>query len=201
MRRIVSLFLILAGIALPLLSSAPVRAGTLPNISGTWYMGGDHSKRCRITQSGDSITVENERGQTATGRFVDSSHITTSWPMSLHTSMGPRTQVDGHISPDLDTILWNNSTFWTRGGSTTGNDPDICGAWYMSADPSKRCDIRQHGNSLTLTNESGQTATGSFVNPRKISARWGFREIDGHLSHDLWRIEWSNGTYWTRGTN
>jgi len=201
MKRVASAFLILASVVLPLLPSAPARAGTLPNISGTWYMGGDHSKRCRITQSGNSITLTNERGQTATGHFTDPSNIATNWPSSLHTSLGPKTQVYGRISPNLDTILWNNSTFWTRGGSTTGKLPDISGTWYMGADPSKRCRIRQHGNSLTLTNESGQTATGSFTGARQISTRWNSRKIEGHLSSDLWRIQWSNGTYWTRGTN
>lgn len=199
MKRAVAIISALACMAFALGPPAPAQAGTLPNISGTWYMGGDHSKRCKIEQSGNSITLTNERGQHATGSFISPTHITTSWPASLYTSMGPRNQIDGRISGD--TILWNNSTFWTRGGSTTRGLPDISGNWYASADPSKLCHIRQHGNTLTLTNESGQTATGSFVNPRRIKARWGFREIDGHLSHDLWRIEWSNSTYWTRGTN
>jgi hypothetical protein len=199
MKRIVAAMSAFACLAFVLGLPAPSSAGTLPNISGTWYSGGDHSKHCTIHQSGDSITLTNERGQHATGSFVNPSHITTSWPTSLYTSMGPRTQIEGRISGD--TILWNNSTFWTRGGSTTGGLPDISGNWYASADPSKRCHIRQHGDTLTLTNESGQTATGSFVNARQIRARWGTTEIDGHLSRDLWRIQWSNSTYWTRGTN
>jgi hypothetical protein len=199
MKRVVAAMSMLACMAFVLGLPAKTNAGTLPNISGTWYMGGDHSKRCEIQQNGNSITLTNERGQTATGSFVDPSHITTSWPMSLYTSMGPRTQIDGRISGD--TILWSNSTFWTRGGSTTSGLPDLSGNWYASADPAKRCHIRQHGNSLTLTNETGQTATGSFVNSRQITAQWGMTKIGGHLSHDLWRIQWSNSTYWTRGTN
>ncbi len=199
MKRVVAIISTFACMAFVLGPTAQTNAGTLPNISGTWYSGGDHSKRCEIRQSGDAITLTNERGQVATGSFVDPSRITTSWPTSLYTSMGPRTQIEGRISGD--TILWNNSTFWTRGGSTTGALPDISGNWYSSADSAKRCHIRQHGDSLTLTNESGQTATGSFVNPRQITTSWGMTKIDGHLSHDLWRIQWSNSTYWTRGTN
>ncbi len=201
MKRVVAVISTLACMAFFMGPSATANAATLPNISGTWYSGGDHSKRCEIRQSGNSITLTNERGQAATGSFVDPSRITTSWPMSAYTSMGPQTQIEGRISPSLDTILWSNSTYWTRGGSTTGALPDISGTWYESGDPSKRCHIRQHGTSLTLTNASGQTATGSFVNPRQMKTRWGITEIDGHLSHDLWRIDWSNSTHWTRGTN
>lgn len=187
MKRVVAAISALACSALVLGPPIAARAGTLPNISGTWYMGGDHSKRCRIIQSGNSVTLTNERGQHATGSFVNPSQITTSW------------HVDGRISGD--TILWNNSTFWTRGGTTTGSLPDLSGNWYLSGDPSKRCHIRQQGKSLMLTNESGQSATGSFINPRQITTRWGRKKIDGSLSRDLWRIQWSNSTYWTRGTN
>ena len=199
MKRVVAVISALACIAFVLGPQAPATAGTLPNIGGTWYSGGDHSKRCTISQSGNSVTLTNERGQHATGSFVSPSHITTSWPTSLYTSMGPRQHIDGNISGD--TILWNNSTFWTRGGSTKGGLPDISGNWYASADPSKRCHISQHGNSLTLTNETGQTATGTLVNSRRITTRWRSAEFEGHLSHDLWRIQWTNSTYWTRGTN
>jgi hypothetical protein len=92
-------------------SPAPVHAGTLPDISGTWYSGGDRSKRCRIEQSGTSLTLRNEDGWTATGKFVNPSEITTTWG-----SFGSRTTVTGRISGDLQTIRWSNSTFWTRGG-------------------------------------------------------------------------------------
>lgn len=92
--------------------AAPLHAGTLPDISGTWYAGGDRSKRCRIEQSGSSLNLRNEDGWTATGRFVNPSEISTTWG-----SFGSRTTITGRISGDLQTIRWSNSTFWTRGGS------------------------------------------------------------------------------------
>lgn len=85
-----------------------ISAGTLPDISGTWYSGGDHSKRCYIEQSGTSVTLRNEDGQRATGRFVDPSTLETNWGYA---------RVRGAISTDLQTIRWSNSTFWTRAGS------------------------------------------------------------------------------------
>lgn len=84
-----------------------ITAGTLPDISGTWYSGGDHSKRCYIEQSGTSVTLRNEDGQRATGRFADPSTLETNWGYA---------RVRGTISGDLQTIRWSNSTFWTRAG-------------------------------------------------------------------------------------
>ncbi len=48
-----------------------VRAGTLPDISGTWYANGNPAARCTISQSGDSVSLTNEQGATATGSFVN----------------------------------------------------------------------------------------------------------------------------------
>ena len=100
---------------LSLWAPAPVHAGTLPDISGTWYAGGDRGKRCRIEQSGVSLTLRNEDGWTATGSFVNPSEITTTWG-----SFGSRTTISGRISGDLGTIRWSNGTYWTRGG---GSEP------------------------------------------------------------------------------
>jgi hypothetical protein len=92
---------------------ASLRAGTLPDISGTWYSGGDRSKPCAIEQSGSSLRLRNEDGQTATGRFVNPSEISTSWPGSF----GSRMTIVGRISGDLRTIRWSNATYWTRRGT------------------------------------------------------------------------------------
>lgn len=89
----------------------PSRAGTLPDISGTWFANGDSFKRCRIEQSGSSLTLRNEDGWTATGSFVNPSEITTTWG-----SFGSRTTITGRISGDLMMIRWSNGTYWTRAG-------------------------------------------------------------------------------------
>ncbi len=92
-------------------SPSPIHAGTLPDISGTWYAGGDRSKRCEIQQSGLTLTLRNEDGWKATGTFLNPSEISTKWG-----SFGSTTVV-GRISGDLQTIRWSNSTYWTRGGA------------------------------------------------------------------------------------
>ena len=39
---------------------------------------------------------------------------------------------------------------------------------------------------------------GSFVRRRDITTNWNGTVINGHLSRDGNRIDWSNGTYWVR---
>ncbi|MGC1380472.1 MAG: hypothetical protein WA814_05560 [Candidatus Baltobacteraceae bacterium] len=90
-------------------------AGTLPDISGTWYAQGSASKRCHISQSGLNVSFTNEIGDHAQGVFTDPSTLSAKWP-DWHNSMnaGPRTTYIGHISSDLTAIHWSNGTYWTR---------------------------------------------------------------------------------------
>jgi len=88
---------------------------------------------------------------------------------------------------------------WTE--VRAGTLPDISGRWYANGNPGAPCRISQSGTSVSLTNERGVTATGSFVNPSTLSTDWGFMNggrITGTISNDLRRITWSNGTYWSR---
>jgi hypothetical protein len=88
-----------------------VRAGTLPDITGTWYASGDTSKRCEISQSGTSVKLRNEQGRTATGTFSDPSTLTTDWGYFGGHS------IRGSISPNLRRIDWSNGTYWSRESS------------------------------------------------------------------------------------
>lgn len=88
-----------------------VRAGTLPDITGTWYANGDSSKRCEISQSGTSVSLRNEQGGTATGTFSDPSTLTTDWGYFGGHS------IRGSISANLRRIDWSNGTYWTRESS------------------------------------------------------------------------------------
>jgi hypothetical protein len=56
-----------------------------------------------------------------------------------------------------------------------------------------------NGLFLTFTNESGSTSSAHYigVDQNVVSAdQWGF--VQGTLSQDGTRINWSNGTYWAR---
>jgi hypothetical protein len=100
----------LAAAAFVLAVAGPTRAGTLPDITGTWFFAGDHFKRCHIEQFGTSVTLTNESGQTGRGTFVNSTTLSTTWS-GVH--------ITGNISSDLRTIRWSNGTYWTRDTSGT----------------------------------------------------------------------------------
>jgi len=155
---------------------------------GTWCAQGDPSKRTSITSNGVYFTLTNELGSTSIGRVTgaNGSQIEADeWQF-----------VTGTLSSDRKTISWTNGTYWTRCQSR--HHIDLRGAWYFGGDRSKPCRISQHGGSLTLQNESGQTASGSFTSKSTISTVWAGITITGTISHDRNRILWSNGTYWTR---
>ena len=76
-----------------------------PNVDGTWYRGGDHSKSCYIRQRKRNLSLTNEQGDSGTGNTEGRWHLTTYWA---------GTAVHGTISRDGNTIYWDNSTTWTR---------------------------------------------------------------------------------------
>jgi hypothetical protein len=103
--RIAAVF---ASLTIVFVVSTAVRAGTLPDISGTWYANGNPAAPCHITQSGRTVSLSNEQGTTATGHFVDPSTLSTDWGL---TNGG---QITGKISGDLRRIDWSNGTYWSR---------------------------------------------------------------------------------------
>ncbi len=76
-----------------------------PNLDGTWYRGGDHSQTCNIRQRKTNLRLRNESGQTANGSVDRRGHVTTYWS---------GTQIGGTLSPDGNTIYWDNGTSWSR---------------------------------------------------------------------------------------
>jgi hypothetical protein len=81
----------------------------------------------------------------------------------------------------------------------SGGNSGFQGAWCAQGDPTKQCSISNNGVFLTFTNENGDTSPGHFVGMSRnvVSAdQWNF--VQGTLSGDGSRIDWSNGTYWTR---
>ena len=71
-------------------------------------------------------------------------------------------------------------------------------AWYRDGNHSLACSIKQNKKNLTFTNESGQTARGSFLGPKHVTANWGGQTINGALVNNAGRINWDNGTSWSR---
>ncbi|HVR47338.1 MAG TPA: hypothetical protein VMT95_11985 [Candidatus Binatia bacterium] len=91
--------------------------------------------------------------------------------------------------------------FGTLTAVHAGTLPSISGTWYANDDVSAPCRISQGGTSVSLTNERGATATGHFVNPSTLDTNWGVfgsAHVTGRISNDLRRIDWRNGTFWSR---
>lgn len=155
---------------------------------GVWCAQGDPAKRTSITANGPFLTLTNEVGSTSSG------HV-----MGIKTPQIVADQwefVRGTLGPDGRSITWTNGTFWARCPSR--RPVDLRGTWYLGGDLSKPCHIDQRGASLSLRNESGQTASGSLTGKHSLSTVWSGTTITGRLTDHNRRILWSNGTYWTR---
>ena len=76
------------------------------------------------------------------------------------------------------------------------NARDLQGTWYMNGDRNKRTEINDNGRELQAKNENGQTSRLQMDRRGNVHAM-DWNGITGHLRGN--RIEWDNGTTWTRG--
>lgn len=208
-RCIRSALLLLAGAVLTLfpnndqlLSAAPIlQFNSGSGFIGAWCAQGDQNKRASISDKGGGfLTLTNENGDSAVGNVTGSNTVSA-----------PQWQfVTGTLSGDGRTINWSNGTYWARcrggsgggGGGGGGYRPptqvSLNGKWYPNGNRSLSCTIQQRHGNLSLTNEVGQSASGSFDSKRKITTNWDGNVIHGTVSSDGNRIDWDNGTYWIR---
>jgi hypothetical protein len=69
------------------------------------------------------------------------------------------------------------------------------GRWYFNGDPNKAAEINLHGRTFEARNENGQISKlqmDRYGNVRALD----WQGIRGNVRGD--RIEWDNGTTWTR---
>ncbi len=170
----------------------PQDFGQAARIAGDWCAQGDRNKHCSISNNGPFLSFTNEQGSTSSGHFTNMQQTEFSadqWQF-----------VKGTLSSDGLRIDWSNGTYWMRCGSSGGGGrrPNLDGTWYLNGNRSQRCAIRQKKGNLRLTNESGQTATGSFDSSRRITTYWSGQQIGGTISSDGNTINWDNGTSWSR---
>jgi hypothetical protein len=174
-----------------LAAPVPQDFGQASRIAGDWCAQGDKNKRCSISSNGAFLSFTNEQGSTSSGHFTNmqqSEFSADQWQF-----------VRGTLSSDGLRIDWTNGTYWMRcSGGGGGRRPNLDGTWYRDGNHSLRCTIRQKKGNLTLKNEVGQTANGSFDSSQRITTYWSGQRIDGTISSDGNRIDWDNGTTWTR---
>ena len=158
---------------------------------GAWCVQGDPSKQASISSNGPMLNLTNESGSTSIGNLQGNNQI-----------VAPEWQfVTGTLSGDGSRIDWSNGTFWARcynGGGGGRRAPNLNGRWYPNGNRSLSCSIQQRRGSLTLQNENGDRATGSFNGKWSVTTNWQGTSIAGTISRDGNRIDWSNGTYWIR---
>lgn len=78
------------------------------------------------------------------------------------------------------------------------NDNDVRhlqGRWYLNGDPNKPTDIHMNGRRLEATNEKGRTSRLEMDRRGDIRAS-DWQGLRGDVKGN--RIEWANGTTWTR---
>jgi hypothetical protein len=158
--------------------------------TGGWCAQGDPTKQASISDNGAFLTLTNENGDTSTGQYQGQNAIVApGWQF-----------VTGALSPDGSQISWSNGTFWARcdTGGGGGYRPNLTGIWNPQGNRNQSCSIHQHGNHLQLSNESGDQANGQITGKRKLTTNWNGTSIVGTVTANGNRINWDNGTYWTR---
>lgn len=159
---------------------------------GAWCAQGDPGKHCSISGNGVFLTLTNESGSTSPGNVQGGNQNVISAPGWQF--------VTGTLSADGSQINWSNGTYWARcsGGGGGHHRPNLSGTWYRDGNRSLSCSIKQRRGNLTLWNEQGQQANGSFKGKGSIITYWSGTRIKGTISPDGNSIYWDNGTSWTR---
>jgi hypothetical protein len=158
--------------------------------TGAWCAQGDPTKQASIADNGAFLTLTNENGDTSTGQYQGQNGIVApGWQF-----------VTGTLSQDGSQINWSNGTFWARCNTGGGGHQrlNLTGTWYAQGNRSQSCSIRQRGNNLQLSNQSGDNASGQITGKRQLTTNWNGTNIAGTVTANGNRINWDNGTYWTR---
>ncbi|HEY7001499.1 MAG TPA: hypothetical protein VH330_07140 [Candidatus Udaeobacter sp.] len=164
-------------------TSAPAYAGGVgfaASLNGRWYHRGQPTS-INVEADGRNLMIINENGQRSSG-YANS-------PYELEI---PSSRLTGRVGDGGQRISWSNGTTWTRQPHEHGSDSGqgLSGRWYHDGKPTN---ISVSGQSVTITNEVGQSSSGSMSG--NDIAIGGLR---GQVSHNGRRISWSNGTEWTR---
>jgi hypothetical protein len=161
---------------------------------GQWCAQGDPTKQTSITSNGGVFfNLTNEQGDTSPGTLQGPNVMSApGWQF-----------VTGTLTPDGSQINWSNGTNWQRcnnggGGGGGWRRPRIEGTWYRSGNRSQRCSIRRRGDTYRLTSETNDTATASWDSRHQLTTNWSGTIITGIVTNSGNRINWDNGTFWTR---
>jgi hypothetical protein len=151
------------------------------NLLGKWYSNGERDKPVEIRTLRRGLQAKNEHGATSRLETRGNNVRALDWEGGLR----------GHIRQD--TIEWANGTTWTRAPSRRR---DLTGTWYLNGARDQRVEIVSSRDGLQAKNERGQTSRIQSARDGDIRALDWEGGLRGDVKRD--RIEWRNGTTWTR---
>jgi hypothetical protein len=159
-------------------------SGFAVGLDGRWYHDGNATS-INVAPDGRTLTIFNEQGRRSDGYATSPREIEI-----------PSLGIRGHVSHSRQRISWTNGTEWTRearrGGPESSQARELSGRWYHDGKPTSIS--VSFGGSVMITNEQGQSSSGSMFG-NEIVLSGGLR---GHVDHAGQRISWSNGTEWKR---
>jgi hypothetical protein len=153
------------------------------NLVGTWYSNGERDKPVQIFSSRKGLQAKNENGQTSRLEVHGSNVRALDWEGGLR----------GHVKGDR--IEWPSGSMWSRTPSRHGS-ADLAGTWYLNGDRNKKVEITSSKDGFQAKNEHGQTSRLRVDRDGDVRALDWEGGLKGDLKRD--RIEWQNGTTWTR---
>jgi hypothetical protein len=151
------------------------------NLLGKWYSNGERDKPVEIRASRRGLQARNEHGATSRLETRGNNVRALDWEGGLR----------GHFR--RDTIEWANGSTWTRSPS---HRRYLTGTWYLNGAHDKRVEIVSSRYGLQARNERGQTSRIQTVRDGDIRALDWEGGLRGDVKRD--RIDWQNGTTWTR---
>jgi len=151
------------------------------NLVGKWYSNGERDKLVEIRSSRRGLQARNEHGATSRLETRGNNVRALDWEGGLR----------GHIK--RDTIEWANGSMWTRAPS---HSRDLAGTWYLNGARDKRVEIISSPDGLQARNERGHTSRIQTARDGDIRALDWEGGLRGDVRRD--RIDWQNGTSWTR---
>jgi hypothetical protein len=163
----------------------PSTTGLCGNLAGEWkgnFRGGGATL---IEQNGATLFLTNEMGQRVAGTCNGGVIHAPEW-----------NNLFGDIRDNGSTIAWRNGTTWTR-IAKNGLPPQVTflGTWRRGAGSPR---IEGTEPEFTCFNEHGASSRCVVLERNRIKAIDWEGGLIGWLSDDGKRIDWANGTFWTR---
>ena len=161
---------------------------TVLDLRGAWASGGAAGPFVSVTGNSISIDMSAYHRPTASGRVLDSTHISVSFP-------DDKTYTGVLQAPNV--IRWSNNSSWTKVPAIQ-TVIDLNGRWMSGGVLGPA--ITVHGNSISIDMSAYHrpAAVGTVVNGSDISVTFPDDKAYSGILQPPGTIRWSNNTTWTK---